>query len=255
MTADLVPFVPGWGPIPVDCDAEVDALIDLWVPAAEDWRDRERRVGRTRDGRTTLTLIVAGRETAFDTTSYAGSVALLRGETDTTATMDVVARRAQAFSAENPPHHPGSVARFPVPSERYSRSIEVPLPVVAIDRGKRGLYAPPRVALLSWPAAEPAGIGEFPGFDPGAWPPPRLGDWPPASLGSVSPRGLQAAVARFSACWVRILDAALSGRLDNVSPWDREHARALRQLLDPPRMAAAYRGLNPGFDDWLSSGQ
>jgi len=255
MNGDLVPFDPGWGPLPVDSDAEIDALIGLWALDTVDWRSSRSRVGRDRDGKTTLRVAVAEHCLEFDITSYAGTTGAMRGETDSTETMDLLARRAQAFSAENPPHHPGSVARFPVPSRRYARSVEVPLPIVAIDGGQRGLYAPPRVALMTWPDGEPTAIGEFPGFDPESWPPERLGAWPPPSVAAATAISLRAAVARFSACWVRIIDAALAGHLGDVSVWDRAHARSLRRLLDLREMQRAYGVLNPEFDEWLTGGE
>jgi len=248
---DVVSFRHDLGPIPVDSDAEIAALLSLWEPGGTGWTGRERRYGRTPDGRATVTVRVGDAEVTFDTTSYAGSSGLIRGGTDTTQTLDLVTSRAQAFSAENPPHHPGTVARFPVPSPRYARSVEVPLPVVAVDRDVRGLYAPPRVALLGWPEAAPSGVGEFPGFDPMAWPPPRLGEWPPPWVASAGTELVAAAVARFSACWVRIVDAAMTGEMGRVSGWDRSHGRALRALLDILGMGSSYRTLNPAFDDWL----
>ncbi len=251
MNPSVVPYRADWGPIPVDSDAEMDAVVVLLGSSPIDPRTVGQKVSSDHPGFATDQIAAGDHDLVFDVTSYVGTAGLIRGETMTTETLDLVTRRAQAFSVENPPHHPGTVARFPIPSRRYRSSIEVPLAVVAIDHGERGIYAPPRVALLSWPESEPAGVGEFPGFDPGDWPPPRLGPWPPLWVGDVPGETLRAAVARFSACWVRILDAAIANELERVSRWDREHARSLRGRLDLPGMAAAYRALNPEFEDWL----
>jgi hypothetical protein len=107
-------------------------------------------------------------------------------ETSGTEFLDTVMESAFAFSTENPPHHPGTMARFPVPSASYANSLAVPLPVLAVDSGRRGLYAPPRVVVLAFDTLQARGVGEFPGFEPENWPPERLGDWPPPELAGKS---------------------------------------------------------------------
>ena len=80
------------------------------------------------------------------------------------------------------PLHPGTMPQYPVPSESHAGAVAVPLPILAVDAGQRGLFAPPRIAVVRWPSAEPVGVGDAPGFDPERWPPPRLGDWPPPAV-------------------------------------------------------------------------
>ena len=160
--------------------------------------------------------------------------------------LDEMMVRAVAFSAENPPHHPGTIARFPMPSERFRDAVELPLAVLAVDGGKRGIYAPPRVAVMDQRTAEPRGVGDFPDFSPDAWPPPRLGDWPPASLGNVSPESIAASVARLSGCLMRLLDHQLGITSFRVES-DVEDARELIRRLEVPGMYASYRRLSPHF--------
>lgn len=175
-------------------------------------------------------------------------------ERDHTGTMDVVMERAAEFAAQNPPHHPGSLPRFPVPVEHYGGSVGVPFPILAVDDlGRRGLFAPPRMVVVSWSTHEPVGLREFPGFDPADWPPRRLGDWPTPQSARLVPEQLQATIQRFSACWSRVIDRwfADRDRVDDVLRADAAEALHLRGVLDPDAMAHVYRVMNPRFADWL----
>lgn len=172
---------------------------------------------------------------------------------DRTGLMDELMEKATGFASQNPPHHPGSIARFPIPSVGQAHAITIPMPVLAIDQGQRGLYSPPRMVAIDWVTREPIGVGEFPGFDPENWPPRRLGDWPPLSASSLPQMQLQGMIARFSACWSRILDAWFARELE-VTPLLRDDIREAlmyRSRLDLPGMIACYDKLNPVFADWL----
>lgn len=176
---------------------------------------------------------------------------ILRYGRPTTESLDILMRTAVSFSADNPPHHPGTLARFPVPSERYPGRVEVPLAVLARDSVAAGLYAPPRVAVLDWRTAAPAGIGEFPGFLPQAWPPPRLGDWPPAESRGLSGQELWASIARLSACLGRLIDFTMHGRSEPHAE-DIADVRVLLSRLELPNMHDYYRKISPRFMGMLS---
>ncbi len=179
-----------------------------------------------------------------------------QGPEDRSGLMDELMEKATGFASTNPPHHPGSIARFPVPAPTFAHAIAIPMPVLAIDRGKRGLYSPPRMVVIDWETEEPIGVGEFPGFDPEHWPPARLGEWPPESAASLHPMQLQGIIARFSACWSRVLDAWFARDMP-VSPSlraDIQEALMYRSRLDLPEMIACYDRLNPAFAEWLRRG-
>jgi hypothetical protein len=110
------------------------------------------------------------------------------------------------------------------------------MPVLAVDQGRRGLYAPPRVVVIDLATGKARGVGEFPEFDPESWPPRRLGDWPPASMTAVSQQQVQGSIMRFSALWKRILEAWFSKdivRTPELAGEIRE-ALELRGRLDVP---------------------
>jgi hypothetical protein len=173
---------------------------------------------------------------------------------DRTGLMDELMEKATGFASQNPPHHPGSLARYPVPSAAYARAIAMPMPVLALDGlGQRGLYAPPRVVAIDWATRDPIGVGEFPGFDPESWPPPRLGEWPPKRLAGMPQEQLQGTIQRFSACWSRVLDAWFArdaGTPPSLAD-DIRDALKYRDLLDLPAMLPYYERLNPVFARWL----
>jgi hypothetical protein len=179
---------------------------------------------------------------------------LAGGGVDRTGDMEDLMQRAAAFAEANPPHHPGSLPRFPVPSPSYRDAIAIPLPVLAIDNGVRGLYAPPRQVAVSRKDKSLVGVGEFPGFDPEHWPPPRLGDWPPSQLHGLPQLQLQAMIARFSTCWSRVLDAWFA---QVVTPTpvlvaDIKEALHRRTFLDLMSFLPYYDRLNPVFAKWLT---
>ncbi len=165
-------------------------------------------------------------------------------------TLDEFMVRAALFSADNPPHHPGTVARFPMPSERFGGCVEVPLAVLAVNAGRPGLYAPPRVVVLDWQTAEPRGIGEFPGFSPDAWPPPRLGDWPPSPVLDIPAEVVAASIVRLSGCLGRLIDHAL-GEASNAEASDIRDAARLLRRLESPGMFACYQAISPDFSAML----
>lgn len=177
----------------------------------------------------------------------------LSEEEGTTGFLDAVMEAAFQFSAANPPHHPGTLARFPVPSAGYANSLAVPMPVLAVDQGHRGLYSPPRVVVIEFGSLKARGVGEFPGFDPESWPPPRLGDWPPPSIATMPQQQVQGSIMRFSAIWQRILEGWFSKELVQSPELSAEvvEALALRARLDLPAMLPLYDRLNPVFAKWL----
>jgi hypothetical protein len=145
------------------------------------------------------------------------------------------------------PLHPGSLPQYPVPSESYPGAVAVPLPILAVDAGQRGLYAPPRIAVVRWPSAEPVGVGDAPGFDPAHWPPPRLGDWPPEAIRAWEPQLLAGTIERFSAIWGRLLDAWFSGGGYPHLADERREARLHLARLVPERLHEIYISLSPSF--------
>ena len=127
---------------------------------------------------------------------------------DRTGVIEDLMHLAAQHAEANPPHHPGSMPRFPVPTRAYDNSLAIPMPILAVDDlGQRGLYAPPRYVVISVRDNSLIGFGDFPGFDPEMWPPPRVGDWPPASVVSMPEQQMQGVIQRFSCCWSRILEA------------------------------------------------
>ena len=185
----------------------------------------------------------------FDVASFVGMQSVQTEAAEVSMRLDVLMKRALDFARENPPFHPGSLPRFPVPSMRYRDCVEVALAILAFDGGRRGLYAPTRVVALQLATGEPIGIGDAPGFNPHDWPPPRLGDWPPSGDMPLGRRQLQATVSRFSACYLRLLDAEVQGR---GYPQRTDEEREVGKLiinLEVPAMMDWYRKIHP---DWMS---
>ena len=173
---------------------------------------------------------------------------------DSTGFLDRVMEAASSFSEANPPHHPGTLARFPVPSASYANALAIPMPVLALEGGKRGLFAPPRVVVIDFATGEAKGVGEFPGFDPEDWPPARLGDWPPQSMSSMNRLQLQGTIMRFSAVWHRVLKAWFAKDIMDSPDLtaDIVEAMAIRATLDLPELLPYYDKLNPVFARWLA---
>jgi hypothetical protein len=180
----------------------------------------------------------------------------LEGEgVDRTEQLDDLMSLAAQFAEQNPPNHPGSLPRFPVPSRSYAEAVSIPMPVLAVDdTGRRGLYAPPRQVAINIRDFTLIGVGEFPDFDPEHWPPPRLGDWPPRELASIDHEQLQGMIARFNACWSRVLEAWFSQQASTtpVLQADIRESLRYRAILDLPAFDAYYRRLNPVFAKWLA---
>ena len=179
----------------------------------------------------------------------------LAGEgVDRTGELEEIMEQAAQHAAANPPHHPGSLPRFPVPSPSYGDALAIPMAVLAVDNGVRGLYAPPRQVTIRRSDRSLVGVGEYPGFDPENWPPPRLGDWPPAQLQGIPSAQLQAMIARFSACWSRVLDAWFDHVVEPTPILSADIKEALhrRLVLDLMDFIPYYDRLNPVFARWLS---
>jgi hypothetical protein len=148
------------------------------------------------------------------------------------------------------PLHPGTMPQYPVPSPEHAESVAVPLAILAVDEGRRGLYSPPRIAVVRWSSAEPVGVGDAAGFDPRRWPPPRLGDWPPPAVRGWEQTRLAGTIERFTAVWGRLLDAWFSGETYPQLRQEREEAWRLLRDLVPQGLLGVYAQLSPAF--WAS---
>ena len=224
---------------------------DRWSVASQTWHAADR--GESEE---VLEIALASGERVQVHFAEVGTDDSLSGEGhDRTGEMEELMQRALGFSESNPPHHPGSLPRFPVPSASYRGTVAVPMAVLAVDdAGRRGLYAPPRQVGMSIKDGSLVGVGEFPGFDPEHWPPSRIGDWPPPQLGEIPQVQLQAMIARFSACWSRVLDAwfAEVSEPDDVLRQDVREGLHRRSMLDLMEMLPYYERLNPVFAKWLN---
>lgn len=186
-----------------------------------------------------------------DDDSFDGSPA--QDENPSTTWLDDVMQAATTFSEQNPPHHPGTIARFPVPAAGYADALSVPMALIAVDGASRGLYAPPRIVAVNRHTLEPIGVGEFPGFDPEFWPPERLADWPLPQVRAMPVEQLQGTIQRLSACWSRVITAWFA---NDSYPWLTEDIAAAMELharLDTPGMAPYYERMNPVFTKWLQA--
>lgn len=175
------------------------------------------------------------------------------GDEASTQWLDRVLEAATTFSAENPPHHPGTIARFPVPAAGYPDAISVPMAIIAEDNRRAGLYAPPRLVALHRDTLDAIGVGEYPGFDPEFWPPERLSEWPMPNLRGTPQEQLVATIQRFSATWKRVLDAWFAND-PAAHPFlndDIAAAAEARRHIDPPAMDVYSRKANPVFASWL----
>lgn len=239
-------------------EEQIAYLIARFGPQGT-WAVRDQRIA-TLDGgasveRASLSTTSGDIELEFrDATPSRISFTDEVSESDRTGRLDAVMEQASSFASENPPHHPGSLPRFPVPIEHYQGAVGVPLPILAVDDlGRRGLFSPPRMAVVSWVTHEPVGVRDFPDFDPENWPPRRLGDWPAPQTARMTPEQLEATIKRFSACWSRVIDAwfAKSDNADDALQADAAEALKLRGLLDLQAMEPVYRRMNSRFAEWL----
>jgi len=257
------PFPPGASEtVRVDSVVEEHAYLSAYPSPAGPWTIISQTLS-TVDGSATDRLLLqsgedgpaGGRETiAFDVASFVGTPGRRRLDAFTTDHLDHLMRSAAEFAHANAPTHPGSLPRFPVPSARFPDRLDVPLAVLAVDGGRRGLYAPPLVVTLDYPSGDPYGVGPCPGFDADTWPPPHLGDWPPPAVAGLDRIQLQGMVSRLSACATRLIDAWLTGDDYPQRPDEAAEVRVLLGCLDPPGMADVYRRLNAGYADWLETG-
>lgn len=222
------------------------SVISQMFEVTADGRETERVDVLLGSGTSARVTFVSAREDdSFDTPES--------NDDDGTGFLDRVMALASSFSEANPPHHPGTQARFPVPSAGYANALSVPMPVLALEGGRRGLYAPPRVVVIDYGTGEARGVGEFPGFDPERWPPDRLGDWPPPTLAGVHRLQLQGTIMRFSAVWNRVLHAWFAKEIMDSPDLTADVREAIesRAVLDLPAMIAHYDRLNPVFARWL----
>jgi hypothetical protein len=248
------PFPPrATSTVRVDSPAEEDAYLAAWPPEGGVWE----RTGQ---------VLMPGTEGAEDhitvrapdgTTAVVRFAAAFFGKSPSAletpgARVSAAMRAGHALAKEEGPLHPGAMPLYPVPSETHSGTVAAPLPILATDAGRRGLYAPPRFAVVRWPSAEAVGIGDAPGFDPERWPPPRLGDWPPPTVRDWNPLRLAGAIERFTALWGRLLDAWFSGEAYPHLADEKREARLLLGRLLPPAMLEIYAELSPRFWAWLA---
>ena len=242
--------------IRVDSQGEEVAYIATWPAASGPWEmtgwafipgipSTQKRVGLTApDGAQAVIHFLVGSH----------HEAARRSADPPAQRVETVMKAGQALAKQEGPLHPGSMPQYPVPSPGHAGAVAVPLPILAIDARQRGLYAPPRYAVVRWPSAEAIGVGDVPGFDPDHWPPPRWSDWPPASVRGWEPRRLSAAIERFTAIWARLLDVWFGGAPYPQLADERLEARLLLALLTPDGLHALYASMSPAFWAWLIEG-
>lgn len=244
-------------PVRVDSVAEEYAYVAVNPPAEGHWEVVSQTMGAGEHGVQDVLLArsASGEERTFrfDIGTFHGTTGLVRLGEPTTGFLGAVMEKAASFAKGTGAHHPGSLPRFPVPSDRYPGRLDVPLPILALDAGMRGVFAPVRVVTMGYEDAEPFGVGEYPGFDPDEWPPPRLGDWPPPGTAGFDRMRLQAAISRFSAVAVRLFDAWFDDR--RYLQLDSERAEFIQSLgvLDLPAMMPYYRQVGAKFFDWAEA--
>lgn len=238
----------------VDSPDEEAAYIAAWPSASGPWQvtgtafipgipSTQKRVALTApDGERAVLHFLVG--------SYHAAAG--RGADPPAQRVEAVMRAGQELAKQEGPLHPGSMPQYPVPSPGHAGAVTVPLPILAIDARQRGLYAPPRYAVVRWPSAEAIGVGDVPGFDPEHWPPPRWSDWPPASVRDWQPRRLSAAIERFTAIWGRLLDVWFGGDPYPQLGDERREALLLLARLTPDGQRAFYAEMSPAFWTWLT---
>lgn len=241
----------------IDSDREQEAWLIATFGPMGTWQSMSQtlRIAEGGDQAEVLEIRLASGETVEVPFMEATPDDSLQGEgVHRTEQLDDIMSLAAQYAEQNPPNHPGSLPRFPVPSRAYADALSVPMAVLAVDdHGRRGLYAPPRQVAISLRDQTLIGVGEFPGFDPEHWPPPRLGDWPPATITEIPHEQLQGMIGRFNACWSRILDAwfAQVAEPTPVLRADAEEALRYRAILDLPAFDDYYERLNPVFARWV----
>ncbi len=251
------PLVFPWrtaGSIRVASLAEAEAFLAAYPAASERW-DVVSRIQLAVDGRDEEHVTLRDPEsgqTGVVRFAMMQGVRRRAGGGEEPPDLDRLLANAVEFARGSGPQHPGIVARFPVPAPDFPGRIAVPLAILAVDQGRRGLYAPAQVVVLDYPAGTPYGIGADAAFDPDDWPPPRLGDWPPAGTRGVDPGRLQGMVTRFAGCWLRLLDGWFAGERDRQTADEAIEAAALLARLDPLGMIPVYQRLNPAFWQWLT---
>jgi hypothetical protein len=237
-----------------DSAAEEYAYLAAWPPRGGTWERTGQMLAPAADGpEDHLTLRAPDGTIAvvrFAIGSFYGASEALSstpGERVATAM-----RAGHELAQAEGPLHPGTQPQYPVPSPTHAGAVSVPLPIVALDEGVRGLYAPPRIAVVRWPSGEAVGVGDAPGFDPDRWPPPRLGDWPPPTIRGWDQSRLAGAIARFSAIWGRLLDTWFSGEPYPQLEDEKREARLLLDWLVSALLLDAYADLSPRFWEWLT---
>lgn len=255
---DLSPFPPREIPaVRVDSIAEEHAYLSAWPPPDGPWERVGQMLIRGTDGPEDH---VTARAPDGTTAVIRFSIGSVYGKSDAflTSPGDRVSNAMRAgheLAKAEGPLHPGSLPQYPFPSEIYPGAVAVPLSILAADAGQRGLYAPPRIAVVRWPSAAAVGVGDAPGFDPARWPPPLLGEWPPISVRDWEPHRLAGTIERFSAVWSRLLDAWFSGERYQHLEDEKREADLLLGRLVPVALLDIYAAISPRFWAWLNGGQ
>jgi hypothetical protein len=253
--AESSPFPErGTETVRIDSVAEAYAYFTAWPPPSGPWKHVGQVLAPGPAGpEDHLTVLAPDGQTAVvrfairSFFSYPGEALVAPGEQ-----ISAAMRAGHELAKSEGPLHPGTMPQYPVPSESHAEAVAVPLPILAIDAGQRGLFAPPRIAVLRWPSVEPVGVGDAPGFDPERWPPPRLGDWPPPAVSGWPPYRLAGTIERFSAILVRLLDTWFSGEGYRQLDDEKREAGLLLTRLVPQGMHELYGEISPRFWAWLT---
>jgi hypothetical protein len=259
----------GWvraGILRVDSAMEQYACLTAAFGAPSQW-EVVSQTWRTRDGGESIEVVSVRLPTGDVIDVEFGAIGAaddsFEGPEDddgeeATGWLDRVMEAAVTFSEANPPHHPGTIARFPVPAAGYANALSIPMGVIAVDdRAGAGLYAPPRMVALDRTSLAAIGVGEFPDFDPEFWPPERVADWPLGTVRGKAPEQLQGMIQRFSACWRRVIEAWFGGEAGTYDYLadDIRVALEFREVLDAAAMSRYYDRMNPVFAKWLGQHQ
>lgn len=252
MASDLYPVVY--------IDSDVEQAVWLYATFGPDgtWQTMSQTMKVTPEGKTQeiLEIRLAAGETIHVPFMEATPDESLEGTgLDRTGVIEDIMHISAQYAEANPPHHPGSIPRFPVPARAYEHALAVPMAILAVDdTGRRGIYSPPRQVVISVTDNTLVGFGDFPGFDPEQWPPDRIGDWPPLEVNRMPEQQMQGVIQRFSCCWSRVLEAWFtSNHAEKTERLAADIAEGLRwrSLLDCPGFEVVYNRLNPEFERWL----